>query len=109
MAKNFNSLRAKARKRDPNWDKDVAEYKRAMEDALALAQLREAQDVTQSDLALRLDVTQANISLLEQRAGAGNSIYLSTLTEYVEALGGRLEVRAVFDNGVDALLKFGQR
>lgn len=99
MAKNFKTLREQARRKNPGHDKRVAEYKRAMEDALALAQLREAQHVTQSELAQRLDVTQANVSLIERRAKAGNDIYLSTLTEYIEALGGRLELHAVFEDG----------
>ena len=38
-AKNFNELRRQARARDPEWDASVAERQRAIEDALALAQL----------------------------------------------------------------------
>ena len=35
--KNFNELRDRARKQHPNWDANVAERKRAIDDALALA------------------------------------------------------------------------
>lgn len=98
MAKNFNTLRKQAQRKHPGHGKRVAEYKRAMEDALALAQVREAQSMTQSELARRLDVTQANISLLEQRAKTGQDIYLSTLAEYIKALGGHLELHAVFED-----------
>lgn len=67
--------------------------KRAMVDAESLAQLRVAHGVTQVDLAERLGVRQASVSELERR----DDVYLSSLRSYVEALGGRLEVAAVFD------------
>ena len=37
-------------------------------------------------------VNQGEVFKIEHRA----DLYLSTLSEYVEALGGRLEIRAVF-------------
>ena len=45
------------------------------------------------ELADRLDRSQGNISELERRS----DVYLSSLREYVEALGGELEINAVFD------------
>jgi predicted transcriptional regulator len=54
--------------------------------------LRAALDVTQVQLANRLKVTQTAISRLESR----KNWHLSTLSEYVEKLGGHLEIRAVF-------------
>ncbi len=47
-----------------------------------------------------LGVTQANISRIEHE----EDLYLSTLRSYVEALGGRLEVNAVFADGVVSLV-----
>lgn len=45
-----------------------------------------------------VEVTQANLSRIEHQ----DDLYLSTLRGYVEALGGRLELRAVFpDQTVD--------
>lgn len=102
--RNFKTLRGEARRKNSGHEKRVAEYRRAMEDALALAQLRETQDVTQSELAVRLDVSQGNISLLEQRAKNGQNIYVSTLSEYVAALGGRLEIHVVFDQDAEDML-----
>jgi ribosome-binding protein aMBF1 (putative translation factor) len=67
--------------------------KRAMADAGRLADLRTSRGVTQVELAERLGKSQGNISDLERR----DDVYLSSLREYVEALGGRLEVAAVFD------------
>jgi non-homologous end joining protein Ku len=49
--------------------------------------------VTQVQLAERLGKSQGNISELERR----DDVYLSSLREYVEALGGRLEIAAVFE------------
>src|SRR5665213_2354218 len=90
--RNFNELRARARKSDPEWDAGVAERQRAIEDALALAGLRQSRHVTQVQLAEDLGITQGNVSRLEGRS----DIYLSTLRSYVEALGGHLEIAAVF-------------
>jgi DNA-binding Xre family transcriptional regulator len=90
--KNFNELRERARRRDPDWDANVAERQRAIEDALALAELRQSRHVTQVQLAEQLGISQGNVSRLEARS----DVYLSTLRSYVEALGGHLEIAAVF-------------
>jgi len=90
--KNFNVLRERARARDPEWDANVAERVRAIEDALALAELRQSRNVTQVQLAETLGISQGNVSRLEARS----DVYLSTLRSYVEALGGHLEIAAVF-------------
>jgi transcriptional regulator with XRE-family HTH domain len=63
-----------------------------MEDALRLAELREARGATQVEVSEVLGVSQANISQLERR----DDLYLSTLQGYVEALGGKLVLLAVF-------------
>lgn len=90
----FKELTERSRRRDPNWGANVAEYRRAMEDALALAELRNSRNVTQVELAAQLGITQGNVSRLEARS----EIYLSTLRSYIEALGGHLEITAVFDD-----------
>ena len=90
--KNFNELRERARREDPDWERNVAERQRAIEDALALADVRKSRHVTQVQLAGALGISQGNVSRLEGRS----DVYLSTLRSYVEALGGHLEVTAVF-------------
>lgn len=90
--KNFSELRERARRRDPDWDRNVTERVRAIEDALALAELRRSRHVTQAQLAETLGITQGNVSRMETRS----DVYLSTLSSYVEALGGHLEIAAVF-------------
>ena len=71
----------------------AADSRRALRDALGLARIRTERRVTQVELAGRLDRSQGNISELERRS----DVYLSSLREYVEALGGELEINAVFD------------
>ena len=90
----FSELRERDSRRDPERVANVAEYRRAMEDAVALAELRRSRNVTQIDLAAELGITQGNVSRMETRS----EIYLSTLRSYIEALGGRLEITAVFDD-----------
>lgn len=76
-----------------NQEEAAGEGRRALRDALGLARIRAERQVTQVQLAVRLDRSQGNISELERRS----DVYLSSLREYVEALGGELEVNAVFD------------
>jgi DNA-binding XRE family transcriptional regulator len=85
---------------DPVRRAQVATYKRAMEDALALAELRADRGLTQTAVAEKLGVTQANISRIEHE----EDLYLSTLRGYLAALGAELEVNAVFPDGKVALI-----
>jgi transcriptional regulator with XRE-family HTH domain len=61
--------------------------------AAMLGELRRELDLTQATVAERLAVTQENVSQIERGA---TDLRLSTLSRYVEALGGRLEIRAAF-------------
>jgi len=85
---------------DPARRARIAAYKRAMDDARALAALRAARGATQREIAERLGVTQANISRIEHE----EDVYLSTLRGYVAALGGELEINAVFPDRTIALV-----
>ena len=58
-----------------------------------LYELRHAEAVSQAELAGRLEVTQGAISKLEH----SDDVRVSTLRQYLEALGARLELVAVFD------------
>jgi len=62
--------------------------------AIELASLRESAGVTQVELAGRLGITQGNVSRLEHR----DDVYLSSLRDYIEALGGNLRITAMFDD-----------
>ena len=60
--------------------------------SMPLEEIRKARQMTQVKLAEVLGVNQGEISKIEHRT----DIYISTLADYVEALGGKLEIRAVF-------------
>ena len=59
---------------------------------MTLHELRRDRNVTQAKLAVAMDVDQGEISRIEKRS----ELKLGTLRDYVSALGGHLEVRAVF-------------
>jgi hypothetical protein len=80
------------RDRDPVRRARIDDIKHAMEDALTLGRLRERRGASQRDIAGALGTSQPNVSKIEGR----DDIYLSTLREYVEALGGELRLTAVF-------------
>jgi helix-turn-helix protein len=61
-------------------------------EALTLKALRQRLELTQTQLGLSADMTQSELSRVESR----NDHLISTLRRYVEALGGELEVTAVF-------------
>jgi transcriptional regulator with XRE-family HTH domain len=68
----------------------------------SLAQLRKAREYTQARLAEVLRVPQNAVSKVEHRA----DVYLSTLRSYIEAMGGRLEIRAVFPDAEVVITQF---
>ena len=99
MLKNFNTLRkkmssaAQARSR-----RLAAEYRSGM----ALDELRQARKMTQVHLAKILGVNQAAVSKLERRA----DMYVSTLQDFVRAMGGELRITATFREGSVEILQF---
>lgn len=92
--KGFDELR-KQIDADPSGRANVEEHKAAM-----LGELRRKLDLTQAVVADRLDVTQENVSQIERGEA---DVRLSTLSRYIQALGGHLEVRAAFPEETVAL------
>ncbi|HEY2258174.1 MAG TPA: helix-turn-helix domain-containing protein [Solirubrobacteraceae bacterium] len=70
----------------------MATYRQLMDAELRLADVRRRRGVSQDAMAEALAVSQPNVSRIERE----DDVYLSTVARYVAALGGRLEVRAVF-------------
>lgn len=101
MAKNYKELQAKMN------PADVAENRQRVREELqrmALDELRSAKQLTQADMAELLDVPQSSISRIEQRT----DMYLSTLRNYVQAMGGVLQIQAVFpEGGAVVINRFG--
>ena len=99
MAKNFNILRSKM---SPESRARVKAEVEKLEKEMALNELREAREFTQQQVAEQLHVGQAEVSRLERRT----DLYVSTLGRYIEAMGGRLEIRAVFPQGTVPIRSF---
>jgi len=64
-------------------------------DRIGFNKLRQARKQTQVALAERLDIPQNAVSRMERRT----DLLLSTMRGYVEALGGKLELRVIFPDG----------
>ena len=83
--------------------KDRAEIRRSAKEKAArikLQQLREARDISQEEIARIMGISQAALSRLERRP----NITIGTLQRYIEALGGELEVRAVFGKSKEEIV-----
>jgi predicted transcriptional regulator len=78
----------------PEDEPHIAREREIMEAELRLAALRKHRKASQTVVAKKLKVSQSNISQLER----GADPRLSTVAGYVDALGGKLEVLAVFDD-----------
>jgi transcriptional regulator with XRE-family HTH domain len=70
---------------------------------MTLYRLREARGLTQVSLAKILEVNQGAVSRLEKRT----DMYVSTLRSYIEAMGGQLQIKAVFPEAVVEIDQFG--
>src|SRR6202050_932622 len=102
MARNFKELQEKM---NPASRADNARGVREELQRMALDELRNAKRLTQAYLAEMLDTPQSSISRIEQRA----DMYLSTLRDYVHAMGGVLQIQAVFsEGGAVAISRFGE-
>jgi len=62
---------------------------------MSLAEARKARGFSQVGLAQALGTAQPNVSQIEKRPDA----MVSTLSAYIEALGGTLEIHAKFPDG----------
>lgn len=67
--------------------------------AIRLQQVRKSHHITQKKLAKAMGLSQSALSELERRP----NITLSALQRYIEALGGQLEIKAVFQEGTEEL------
>lgn len=76
--------------------------KAILHEEMNLAEIRQALSLTQSTLAETLDVGQAEISKIENRA----DMFVSTLRKFVNAMGGELEIRAVFPDHAVTIKNF---
>ncbi|MFG1690545.1 helix-turn-helix domain-containing protein [Gemmatimonadota bacterium] len=99
MARSFETLRQSMSSERRQANEEVAEAVLAVMD---LPELRAALDITQIELAARLEIAQSNVSRLEHR----NDMLVSTLREVIRALGGELELVARFPDGAVRIQPF---
>jgi DNA-binding XRE family transcriptional regulator len=88
----FSELRREVEAR-PGVSARLAAKRAETLEEIRLYELRHRAAVSQAELAGRLEVTQGAISKLEH----SEDVRVSTLRQYLEALGARLELVAVFD------------
>jgi len=99
MAKSFKTLE----QRMPAGARARSEDKaRKLISEMPLNEMRAARELTQEHLAKLLRVRQASVSKLERRA----DMYVSTLRDFVRAMGGDLEITARFPEGEVRISQF---
>jgi len=99
MARKFSDLRAKM---SPEARARVDARVVAALQQLPLLELRKARSLSQQKLAEALDTTQGEVSKIEHRT----DLYLSTLRNYIEAMGGELDIIARFKDGAVRISTF---
>jgi transcriptional regulator with XRE-family HTH domain len=92
MAQKFAELRAKM---SPESQMRAAEATKKLLQELPLHELRAAREMTQVELAGKLEITQGAVSQIER----STDMYISTLQKVIRGMGGKLEIRAVFPDG----------
>ncbi len=89
----MTTYREKFAKLPPHRQKKIkARAKEIMAEEMSLRALRQAREMTQASLAEQLGINQENVSRIEKRT----DLLLSTLTKYVEGMGGKLRIVAEF-------------
>ena len=92
MAKKFRDLRQAM---SPEAQARAHEKAMVMKAELPLAELRQARHLSQEQLAAILEVKQPAVAKMEKKT----DMYISTLRNAIEAMGGQLEIRAHFPEG----------
>ena len=99
MSKPYAILREKMK---PAARRKAAEKTKTLLDAMPLQELRHARSLSQEHLAQTLSVKQAAVSKLEKRT----DMYISTLRNFIKAMGGDLEIIAKFPDGSVQISQF---
>jgi transcriptional regulator with XRE-family HTH domain len=80
-------------------------YQQGKAEYLTLQELRKSLDKTQTDVATALNVRQVSVSDFEK----GKDPRISTIQDFIEALGGNLEITARFPGRPPVILRgFGE-
>ncbi|MFT5700286.1 MAG: DNA-binding transcriptional regulator YiaG [Desulforhopalus sp.] len=99
MAKSFKLLKDKL---SPESQERIEKRVQELLKEMPLAELRQARQMTQEQIAQTLKIKQASVSKMESQA----DMYISTMRKYIEAMGGELEIIAKFPDGNVKVDKF---
>ena len=99
MAKKFAELEAKMSPASRVRSDEI--YKKLLAE-MPLHELRQAKALSQVKLAEALNINQAAVSKMENRT----DMYISTLRDYIRAMGGDLEIVARFPDGAIRINNF---
>jgi transcriptional regulator with XRE-family HTH domain len=83
------------KRHSPEVEAEIARRVREAAGVMTLYQLREARSLTQVNLAKVLNINQGAVSKMEKRA----DMYVSTLRNFIQAMGGQLQVKAILPEG----------
>ncbi len=89
----WSELREKMMDR-PGAEEGMERARAELDEEIRLYELRNAEALSQAELAGRLEITQSAVSKLEH----AEDVRVSTLRDYLDAMGARLELVAVFDD-----------
>lgn len=101
MTKNFKELQARM---SPESRARAEAKTEQLTREMALDELREARALTQEQLADQLNIKQPAVARMERRT----DMYLSTLRGVIRAMGGELDIRAIFPDGTIRINQFKQ-
>ena len=89
------TLKAILKKLPAERQKKIAKRtKELIEEEITLQALRKALDLTQLEMSAKLHINQEAVSRLERRS----DLLISTLSSYIEAMGGQLSLTVEFPN-----------
>lgn len=76
----------------PEGEAEIARRVQEAAGVMTLYQVREARSLTQVNLARVLNINQGAVSRMEKRT----DMYVSTLRNFIQAMGGKLQIKAIF-------------
>jgi len=92
----MSTLKELLEKQSPESQQRIAKKVEILRQEIALSQLREELNLSQTELARTIGVSQPTLAKMEN---PGNDPRLSTLKRYVAALGGELRIDVTLPNG----------
>ncbi|EJL83775.1 transcriptional regulator [Pantoea sp. RIT-PI-b] len=92
----MSTLKELLEKQSPESQQRIAKKVEKLRQEIALSQLREELNLSQTELARVIGVSQPTLAKMEN---PGNDPRLSTLKRYVDALGGELRIDVTLPNG----------